>query len=112
MTTPVEPLNGARVGDGVEEGKPTRALLPRVCKKTSKVEREGTLSEKPSEKKPSDYQFAVARHLAESKGCDMAYSDNSFRVFRDCSLSSNPEVMEDLCISFSTEFMCAENLHC
>ena len=33
-------------------------------------------------KKPSDYQSAVARHLAESKDCAVAYSDTSFRVVR------------------------------
>ena len=35
----------------------------------------------------TDYQSAVARHLAESKDCAVAYSDTSFRVVRACPLS-------------------------
>ena len=49
--------------------------------------------EKPV-KKPSDYQSSVARHLAENKGCALAYSDNSFRVVRVCPLTVNLEIME------------------
>ena len=75
----------------------------------SNAKPEDTSSEKPSAadkkpssekpvKKPSDYQSAVARHLAESKDCAMAYSDNSFRVVRVCPLSSNLEIMEVLYI--------------
>ena len=41
--------------------------------------------------KPSDYQSAVARNLAESKDCAVAYSDTSFRVVGACPLSLNQE---------------------
>ena len=89
-------VSGAQVVDGVEEGQLIRASLPRACKKTLNLEPEDTSSEMPlekklsnekPEKKPSDYQSAVARHLAESKGCAMAYSDNSFHAVRVCPLS-------------------------
>ena len=68
---------------------------------------EDTPSEMPTEKKPSnvkpekktsDYQSAVAGHLAESKDCAMAYSDTSFRVVCVCPLRSNLEIMEALYI--------------
>ena len=42
------------------------------------------------EKNPSDYQSAVARHLAESKECAMAFSDSSFRVVRAFSVEFEP----------------------
>ena len=85
---PVVPASGTRV---VEEGQSTRASLPRACKMFSNAKPEDMPSEKPSAaekkpsnektvKKPSDYQSAVARHLAESEDCAMAYSDNSFGV--------------------------------
>ena len=55
-------------------------------------------TEKP-EKKPADYQSTVAWHLAESKGCTMAYIDcYSFRVVRACPLSSNLEIVDALYI--------------
>ena len=60
------------------------------------------------EKKPSDYQSAVARHLAESKECAMAYSDSSFRVVRACPLSSNLEIMEALYIKGLTPNLCVQ----
>ena len=46
---------------------------------------EDTPSNLPAEKmkpgkKPSDYQSAVARHLAERKDCVVAYSDILVRV--------------------------------
>ena len=65
-------------------------------------EKPSAAEKKPSSEKtvnkPSDYQSAVARHLAESEDCAMAYSDNSFRVVRVCPLGSNREIMEALYI--------------
>ena len=104
--TPVVPACGTQV----VEGQSTRASLPRACKMTENTctKPEDTPSEmllaenKPSRekpvKKPSDYQSAVARHLAEDKGCALAYSDNSFRVVRVCPLTVNLEIMEALYI--------------
>ena len=103
---PVVPASGTRV---VEEGQSTRASLPRACKMISNAKPEDMPSEKPSAaekkppsektvKKPSDHQSAVARHLAESEDCAMAYSDNSFRVVRVFPLGSNLEIMEALYI--------------
>ena len=56
----------------VEEHQSIRASRPRACKKTSNVKPEDTPSNLPAvkknlEKKPSEFQSAVARHLAESK---------------------------------------------
>ena len=71
--TPVVPASGTRV----VEGQSTRASLPRACKMTANTKPEDTPPELPSEKKPSsekpekkpsDYQSAVARHLAKTKG--------------------------------------------
>ena len=95
------PAGGARVADVVEERQSIRASLPRACKKTSNVQPEDTPSNLPAEnmkpgKKPSDYQSAVAWHLAESKDCAMAYYDMSFHVVRACALSLNQEIMEAL----------------
>ena len=59
-------------------------------------------------KKPSDYQSAVARHLAESEDCAMAYSDNSFCVVRVCPLSSNLEIMEALYIKALAPNLCVQ----
>ena len=89
------PAGEARVANVVEERQSIRASLPGACKKTSNVKPEDTPSNLPAEKmkpekKPSDYQSAVARHLAESKDCAMAYSDTSFRVVRACPLSLSP----------------------
>ena len=93
--TPVVPASGAQVVDGVEERLSVRASLPRACKKTSDVKPENTPSNLPAEKmkrekKPSDYQSAVARHLAESKECAMAYNDSSFRVVPCLSFEFEP----------------------
>ena len=95
------PAGGAQVADVVKERQSIRAPLPGACKKTSDVKPKDTPSNLPPEKmkpekKPSDYQSAVARHLAESKDCAMAYSDTSFRVVRACPLSLNQEIMETL----------------
>ena len=73
----------------------------------------GMLSEKKpsrekSEKKPSDYQSAVARHLAENKDCALAYSDNSFRVIRVCPLPVNLEIMEALYIKALAPNLCVQ----
>ena len=111
--TPVVPASGAQVADGVEERQPIRASLPRACKKTSDVKPEDTPSNLPAEKmkprkKPSEYQSAVARHLAESKECAMAYSDSSFRVVRACPLSSNLEIMEALYIKALAPNLCVQ----
>ena len=106
------PAGGARVADVVEERQSIRASLPRACKKTSNVKPEDTPSNLPAEKmkprkKPSDYQSAVARHLAESKDCGVAYSETSFRVVRACLLSLNLEIMEALYIkALAPLFMC------
>ena len=59
----------------------------------SEMPSEKKLSNEKPEKKPSDYQSAVA---AESKRCAMAYSDNSFRVVHVCPLSSKLEIVEAL----------------
>ena len=65
-------------------------------------------NEKP-EKKPADYQSAVARHLAESKGCAMAYVDcYSFLVVRACPLSSNLEIMDALYIKALALNLCVQ----
>ena len=88
-------------------------MLPRACKKTSDVKPEDTPSNSPAEKmkpekKPSDYQSAVARHLAESKEHAMAFSDSSFRVVRACPLSSNLEIMEALYIKALAPNLCVQ----
>ena len=114
--TPVVPASGTRV---VEEGQSTRASLPRACKRISNAKPEDHAFGKPSaaekkpssekpEKKPSDYQSAVARHLAESKDCAMAYSDNSYRVVHCSPLSSNLEIMEALYIKALAPNLCAQ----
>ena len=105
------PAGGARVADVVEERQSTRASLPRTRKKTSNVKPEDTPSNLPAEKmkpgkKPSDYQSAVARHLAESKDCAVAYSDTSFRVVRACPLCFNLEIMEALYIKALAPNLC------
>ena len=46
-----------------------------------------------------DYQWGVVRHLAENKGCALAYSDISLPVVRVCPLSANLEIMEALYIN-------------
>ena len=74
---------------------------------------EDTPSNLPAEKtkpgkKPSDYQSAVARHLAESKDCAVAYSDTSFRVVRACPLSLNLEIMEALYIKALVPNLCVQ----
>ena len=111
--TPVVPASGTRV----VEGQSTRTSLPRACKMTANTKPEdtslGMLSEnKPSreksEKKPSDYQSAVARHLAENKGCALAYSDNSCRVVRVCPLTANLEIMEALYIQALAPNLCVQ----
>ena len=107
------PAGGARVADVVEERQLIRASLPRACKKTSNVKPEDTPSNLPAEKmkpgkKPSDYQSAVARHLAESKDCAVAYSDTSFRVVRACPLSLNLEIMEALYIKALAPNLCVQ----
>ena len=60
------------------------------------------------EKKASDYQSAVARHLAESKECAMAYSDSLFRVVRACHLNLNQEIMEALYIKALAPNLCVQ----
>ena len=111
--TPVVPATGAQVAYGVEERQPIRASLPRACKKTSDVKPDDTPSNltaekmKP-EKKPSDYQYAVAWHLAESKECAMAFSDSSFRVVRSCHSSSNLKIMEALYIKALAQNLCVQ----
>ena len=97
------PAGGARVADVVEERQSIRASLPRACKKTSNVQPEFrrhafqlASGKYETWEEASDYQSAVARHLAESKGCAMAYYDTSFRVVRACALSLNQEIMEAL----------------
>ena len=60
------------------------------------------------EKKPSDYQSAVARHLAESKDFAMAYSDTLFCVIQARPLSSNPEIMEALYIKALAANLCVQ----
>ena len=57
-------------------------------------------------KKPSDYHSAVARHLAESKDCAMAYSDTLFCVARACPSSLNLEIMEALYIEALAPNLC------
>ena len=56
----------------------------------------------------TDYQSAVARHLAESKECAMAYSDSSFRVVRACHLNLNLEIMEALYIKALAPNLCVQ----
>ena len=107
------PAGGARVADVVEERQSIRASLPGACKKTSSVKPEDTPSNLPAEKtkpgkKPSDYQSAVARHLAESKDCAVAYSDTSFRVVRACPLSLNLEIMGALYINALAPNLCVQ----
>ena len=99
--TPVVPASGTRV----VEGQSTRASSPPACKMTAKR----PSCEKP-EKKPSDYQSAVARHLAdhENKGWALAYSDNSFRVVRVCPLTANQEIMEALYIKALAPNLCVQ----
>ena len=63
--------------------------------------------EKP-DKKPSYYQSAVARHLAEYKGCALAYNDSSFRVVRVCPLTANLEIMEALYIKALAPNLCVQ----
>ena len=111
--TPVVPASGAQVVDGAEERRSVRASLPRACKKTSDVKPGNTPSNLPAEKmkrekKPSDYQSAVARHLAENKKCAMAYSDSSFRVVRACHLNLNLEIMEALYIKALAPNLCVQ----
>ena len=112
---PVVPVSGTRV----VEGQSTRASLARACKMISNAKPEDMPSEKPSAaekklssektvKKPSDYQSAVARHLAESEDCAMAYSDNSFLVVRVCPLGSNLEIMEALYIKALAPNLCVQ----
>ena len=63
------------------------------------------------EKKPSDYQSAVGRHLAEGKECAMAYSDSSIHVVRACPLCSNlawKEIMEALYIKALAPNLCVQ----
>ena len=89
-------------------------LLPLFCmQEDSDVKPEYMPSNLPAEKlkpekKPSEYQSAVARHLAESKECAMAYSDCSFRVVRACLLSSNLEIMEALYIKALAPNLCVQ----
>ena len=111
--TPVVPASRAHVVVGVEVRLSVRASLPRACKKTSDVKPENTPSNLPAEKmkrekKPSDYQSAVARYLAESKECAMAYSDSSFRVVRACHLNLNLEIMEALYIKALAPNLCVQ----
>ena len=112
------PATGAQVANGVEECQPIRASLPRSCKKTSDVKTEDTPSNMPAEKmkpekKPSNYQSAVARHLAESKECAMAFSDSSFRVVRGLFVEFEPgNHGGSVHQGFSTKPLCAEVLHC
>ena len=104
---PVVPVSGTRV----VEGQSTRASLPRACKMISNA-KPSAAEKKPSSektvKKPSEYQSAVARHLAESEDCAMAYSDNSFRVVRVCPLGSNLEIMEALYIKALAPNLCVQ----
>ena len=55
-----------------------------------------------------DYQWAVARHFAENKGCALAYSDSSFRVVRVCPLSANLEIIEALYIKALAPNLCVQ----
>ena len=107
------PASGAQVADGVEKLQSIRASLPQACKKTSDVKPEDTPSNLPAEKmkpekKPSEYQSAVEKHLAESKECAMAYCDSSFHVVRACPLRLNQEIMEALYIKALAPNLCMQ----
>ena len=50
----------------------------------------------------------MARHLAEYKGCALAYNDSSFRVVRVCPLTANLEIMEALYIKALAPNLCVQ----
>ena len=82
-----------------------KAYIP--CTPSEKLSEKKPSQEKP-DKKPSDYHSAVASHLAENKGCALAYSDNSFRVVRVCPLTANLEIMEVLYIQALAPNLCVQ----
>ena len=80
----------------------------RETQKTGDNVRKGATVKWENCEEPSEYQSAVARHLAESEDCAMAYCDNSFRVVRVCPLGSNLEIMEALYIKALARNLCVQ----
>ena len=60
-------------------GRKTRGSLPRPAKKSQDQNSKDEQPEKP-EKKQTNYQSSVAKHLVENDACALAHNDSSFRV--------------------------------